>query len=235
MALPTSQECLTKSKEAFAYAKEHLAAASKLAESGYHAQAFGVLLYASEEVTKSSIYLYAHLGLLTFDPAQAGTKRWFNEEWLRSHPRKYAEFGRLKMSGAVSQAGFWVFIAAGDQETVAARMAYLLVVGFVVWAWTESFEDLRELAFHSGPPQSGGLPAVRPGRAEYEKLEPMVRVEVEHLEDAFGRPFDMKELESGLPDLATWKQIIALRPSDRPVTAAVMRMCANLVATGQIN
>jgi hypothetical protein len=219
MTVPTREECLARSREALKFAKENLGSARVLAAAGIYPQAFGMLLYAAEESTKASVYLYASLGLVTFDPALASRERYFCEDWLLNHPRKHSEFARQQVRDLMTGAGFFVLMAGAggaDRETVQRIFAAFGVIGLTLQAWAERFEEMRELAFHSGPVPRGKGDVTRPGKPELDLLQPLVEDRVAELGDYLSGTPDRERVErsENLPDRATWAQLVAANPKD---------------------
>jgi AbiV family abortive infection protein len=212
---PSSGDCLPKAQEALALAKEHLGAAKALADAGFYSQAFGLLVYCSEEQTKAAILLYVHLDLVTFDRGQALQRRYFNWSWLQSHPRKHVEFGRDRAM-QVMQTGAMLLLlgATGDPEQMKALLTGFALVAVTFGAWTERFEDQRELAFHSGPPVSGRTDIARPGKQEYDSLLRFVQGALAHLEPRFKHPLDKDAIEQTLPNRKWWSRYVAGRPRE---------------------
>ena len=212
-------EWLKRSRDAHAMAAEHVSGAEILAKSGYLPQAFGLLIYSAEETTKCAIYLYAHVGLVTFDRARAGEVRYFCEDWLYDHPRKQSEFARQQVRDLMAGASIWMLlgVAGGaDEETVASLLLTFGVIGLTLQAWSERFEEMRELAFHSGPSPRGKGDVMRPGQPQFDALKPLVEDRVNELGTHLASTPNREKIETTdhLPDRETWATLVSHNPRD---------------------
>jgi hypothetical protein len=214
---------LSKSRAAATFARENLRAADAIKIEELYAQGFGLLLYAAEESTKAAIYLYAHLDLVTFDDKSDPGRLYFNEAWLTNHREKYSEFARVVSTDLLLAAAP---DAVRKSDGVVTAVARLALIGFIVAyfrAWGDRFEELREMAFLSGPPMSGKTDIERPGPKEFEGFEPLVRSEIDRLEKTLGGPLDRAEVARDLPSRKAWQKFVIDRPRKEDLWVALQK------------
>jgi hypothetical protein len=212
MATSTQEEYLRKSRAAAALARENLRAANVIKPEKLFAQGFGLLLYAAEETAKAAIYLYASADLITFENRSDPTRLYFNENWLINHKEKYSEFARIVSMELLLATLPNAVRETDDESTAALRLTAILVTAAYFQAWGDRFEELREMAFLSGPPVSGKTDVGRPGRMEFEAFEPIVRAEIERLEERLSGQPDREKLAGDLPSRELWQKFVVSRP-----------------------
>lgn len=210
MALPPRSEYLATSRTALTFAEENLECAKILAGAERYAQAVGLLFAAVEETTKATVFLYADLDLMTFDRAEAGMKRYWPENWLNSHARKHFEFARSRSTDVVGAFGLRALFSGPAARAV---LVYGAFVAVIIQASAERWEDLRELAFYSGPPSSGATDVERPKKAEYGTLLQLVEAELGEIRKKLADPIDRAAVEKGLPTLKDWKKLVSDKPN----------------------
>jgi AbiV family abortive infection protein len=211
-AHPPRSGYLAASRTALAFAEENLECAKTLAAAEKYPQAVGLLFAAIEETTKAAVFLYADLDLMTFDRAEAGTKRYWPDHWLNLHARKHVEFAR---SRSADIAGAFGLRAIFPGAAAAALLTYGAFMAVIIQASAERWEDLRELAFYSGPPSSGRSDVNRPKKAEYRTLVRLVEAELNEVRKKLANPSDRAAVERGLPTLKQWKKLSSERADRR--------------------
>ena len=210
MTLPPRSDYLATSRTALAFAEENLECARILGAAEKYPQAVGLLFAAVEETTKAAVFLYADLDLMTFDRAEAGTKRFWPESWLNSHARKHVEFARSRSKDVVGAFGLRALFSGPAASAVLLYGAFAAVI---IQASAERWEVLRELAFYSGLPSSGPTDVERPKGSEYRTLLQLVEAELGEIKKKLANPTDRAAVEKGLPTLKEWKKLASDKPN----------------------
>jgi hypothetical protein len=224
MASSEKEDYISKSRAAAAFARENLRAANAIKTEELYAQGFGLLLYAAEESTKAAIYLYASADLITFQNNPDPTRLYFNENWLTKHTEKYREFARVVSTDLLLATLPKAVRELDDTPTAAIRLFLILFIVAYFRAWGDRFEELREMAFLSGTPVSGKTDVERPGRKEFDAFEPIVRAEVERLEERLSGQLDREKLASDLPSRELWLKFVVNRPRKEDYWVAFQKL-----------
>jgi len=222
MPYPKQDEYLSKSRSAAAFARENLRTATAAKTEQLFAQGFGLLLYAAEESVKAAIYLYASADLITFKSEHDPERFYFNENWLTNHQEKYREFARV-VSTELILATLPAVDEAKDAWTALIRLVGIPLIAAYFLAWGDRFEELREMSFLSGPPMSGKTDVNRPTQTEFDAFEPVVRSEIERIEERLRGPLDREKLAGDLPTREVWQEFVVNRPRKADSWAAFQK------------
>lgn len=194
---------LSDSKLAIESAELHLRSANTLATAKLDRHATGHLVLAFEETAKAEVYYLAFLDLVTFDPIQAATKRYFNPAWFYGHPKKQLLGGLSVAASHVGLGSFAAIILGGG--------APLAMVGAVsaagVWVQSQLMEDMKQAAFYSGRPKGYVSEIPPPGPDEYATMRPIVNGYATKWRKLIDGPPDPMDMEKDILSLHAWREV----------------------------